>query len=309
MILCCGEALIDMIPGTDLEGRKAFVPCMGGASLNSAIALGRLGAQVGLVSGVSRDQFGEMLCDAMRENSVDTQFLVRSDRLTTLAMVFLKDGSATYQFYDDNSAGRMIQPADMPALPSNVTALMFGGISLAMDPAADAYAHLLETEGAGRVVMLDPNIRPGFIADEARYRARLDRMLAQSDIVKVSDEDLDWMIPGAQSHAEKLQILLTKGPSLVLMTLGAKGAEAYWKGDVVSVPAQPAKVVDTVGAGDTFNAGFLAKLQELGALTRDGFQNLDASQLQAALSLGTRAAAVTVARAGANPPWAAELDA
>ena len=144
MILCCGEALIDMIPDQAGAGGSAYRPHPGGAVFNTAIALGRLGAPVGLLSGVSTDPFGQQLHDSLARDGVSTELLIRSDRLTTLAMVHLIDGSATYSFYDENSAGRMISTADMPALPDQVSALFFGGISLAAEPGADTYAGLLE---------------------------------------------------------------------------------------------------------------------------------------------------------------------
>lgn len=307
MILCCGEALIDMIPEPTESGAMGFVPHTGGAVFNTAIGLGRLGADVGFCSGISTDTFGALLKSTLAENQVSSDLLVLSDRLTTLAIVHLKDGQATYSFYDDNSAGRMITPMDMPKLPSDVTALYFGGISLVAEPAADAYACVLASEGKGRVVMIDPNIRPGFITNEAAYRNRLSQMIAGSDIVKVSDEDLDWIVPCGDSHIEKARDLIAKGPHVVLVTQGADGAMAITQNDDCFVPSERATVVDTVGAGDTFNSGFLAQLQSTGSLVPEKLRGLAASDFQDALAFGAKVAAVTVSRAGANPPWAAEL--
>uniref|UniRef100_UPI002491FB9F PfkB family carbohydrate kinase n=1 Tax=Thalassorhabdomicrobium marinisediminis TaxID=2170577 RepID=UPI002491FB9F len=165
MILCCGEALIDMLPAATADGQTAFVPHPGGAVFNTAIALGRLGADASLLTGLSTDMFGVQLVAALKHSHVDTGLAVRSDRPTTLAFVQLMDGQARYNFYDENSAGRMLTGADMPAVPDQVSALFFGGISLACEPAADAYADLLARAAGPRAVMLDPNIRPGFIED------------------------------------------------------------------------------------------------------------------------------------------------
>lgn len=308
MILCCGEALIDMIPTPTMAGPDGFVPHPGGAIFNTAIALGRLGVQTGMLTGLSQDMFGQQLADGLKVSHVDISHVITSPRPTTLAFVRLVDGHATYEFYDENSAGRMLTPADMPALPGDVTTLYFGGISLACEPGADAYAALLERESGERAVMIDPNIRPGFIRDIARYRARLDRMIAQADIVKVSDEDLNWIIPAPLSLREKVETLLEKGPSLVILTRGGEGAAGFLaNGDDVQVPAQKTTITDTVGAGDTFNAGVLAALHKAGALNKDVLANLDDRVLTEALSLGVRAAAITVSRAGANPPWESEL--
>ena len=162
-------------------------------------------------------------------------------------------------------------------------------------------------ECATRVTMVDPNIRPGFIAGkEAEYRARIERMVARADIVKLSDEDLHWL-EGQGDLTALARGILAKGPKVVFITEGAKGARAVTATQDRFVAATPVTVVDTVGAGDTFNAGVLAALHQAGALTKAGVAALSDATLDAALSLGTRAAAVTVSRAGANPPWSHEL--
>lgn len=308
MILCCGEALIDMIPSPTADGSEAFVPHCGGAIYNTAVALGRLGAGAGLLTGLSSDMFGAQLTEGLKESRVETDWVIYSDRPTTLAFVRLVNGHATYSFFDENSAGRMLTPVDLPTLSSTVNALYFGGISLASEPGADAYAALLKREGGDRAVMIDPNIRPAFIRDEAGYRARLDRMFAMADIVKVSDEDLDWIVQGPLSQSEKTEALCAKGPGIVILTRGAEGAVAYMDdGTEVNVPIARVEVVDTVGAGDTFNAGVLAKLEELGQLSKPALRRLSPGMLTEVLAHGAKVAAVTVSRAGANPPWASEL--
>lgn len=304
MILSCGEALIDMLPRTSTEGEPSFAPYAGGAVFNTAIALGRLGAPAGFFSGLSSDLFGELLRDTLAASLVDASMAHVEGRPTTLAFVRLVDGHATYAFYDENTAGRMLTPADLPE--TSAEAYFFGGISLVGDPCGSAYEALMTREAPTKVTMIDPNIRPGFITDEPAYRARIGRMLALADIVKLSDEDLVWLM-GSGDIAALARQILAMGPKLVCITEGAKGATAYWAGDPVSVTAQKVKVVDTVGAGDTFNAGVLAALHRAGSLTKERIAALDAETIRAALDLGTRAAGVVVGRAGANPPWAKEL--
>ena len=308
MILCCGEALIDMVAAPSLDGPDGFVPHSGGAVFNTAIALGRLGARAGMLTGLSRDMFGDQLADALKASDVGTTHIIRSVRPSTLAFVKLEDGQASYSFFDENSAGRMIRPEDMPELPSDITALFFGGISLASDPSASAYAALLERQGGSRAVMIDPNIRPLFITDAEGYRRRMAAMISQADIVKVSDEDLDWLNTAPLTQAEKISAMLDTGPSVVIVTQGAAGAIATLAdGTSITVPAVKTNVVDTIGAGDTFNAGFLAKLSELDLLTPEALGTLDPDALRDAMTYGARVAAITVSRAGANPPWANEL--
>ncbi|MBO6867500.1 MAG: carbohydrate kinase [Thalassococcus sp.] len=300
MILCCGEALIDMLPRESTGGEPSFAPYAGGAVYNTAIALGRLGTKVGFFGGLSNDLFGEQLVSVLEDSHVDASFAARSDRPTTLAFVTLTDGHAKYAFYDENTAGRMLTEGDLPMLSDDVNAVFFGGISLVSEPAADTYAALCAREAGKRVIMIDPNIRPGFITDEPRYRARLDKMLAQADIIKVSDEDMEWIGVTAEQ-------LIDGGAVLVLVTRGSEGVDAVTAKGTFRVAAQKAEVVDTVGAGDTFNAGLLAGLDEAGLLTRDALEAADQDALTPALRLGTFAAAITVSRAGANPPWRSEL--
>ncbi len=306
MILNCGEALIDMLPRESAQGENAFAPYPGGAVFNTAVALGRLGAPSGFLSGLSSDLFGEMLQSALRASHVDASHAVISDRPTTLAFVKLTDGQASYAFYDENTAGRMLTPKDLPALPDDIAAMFFGGICLMVEPSGSAYEALMKREAKSRVTMLDPNIRPSFIVDAESYRARIGRMIALADIVKLSDEDLHWL-EGAGEIGALARGLLDKGPKVICITEGARGARGVTRDGEVFVAASRVEVADTVGAGDTFNAGVLAALHEAGALTKDAIAALDDRVLIEALAMGARAAAVTVSRAGANPPWASEL--
>ncbi|MBP6737538.1 MAG: carbohydrate kinase, partial [Rhodobacteraceae bacterium] len=289
------------------QGEAAFAPYAGGAVFNTAIALGRLGAPSGFFSGLSTDMLGEILADTLTASQVETQFCARSDRPTTVAFVKLVNGQATYAFYDEGTAGLMLSQDDLPTLPDAVDTLFFGGISLVNDPAASTYEALQARESAARVTMIDPNIRPGFIAGkEAPYRARIERMVARADIVKLSDEDLHWLM-GPGDLTTLARAILAKGPKVVFITEGAAGARAVTATQDRFVAAQKVTVADTVGAGDTFNAGALCALHQAGALTKDRLAAVTDAELDAALSLGTRAAAVTVSRPGANPPWANEL--
>lgn len=309
MIYCCGEALIDMIPRLIEPEVTAFVPHNGGAVYNTAVALGRLEVPTGMITGLSSDQFGRQLQDGLHASHVDTAMVQIRANPTTLAVVGLRDGQAVYSFYDENSAGRQFRFESAPDLPQPVECLFFGGISLCNPPAADSYLRLAEDRAGGAVVMLDPNIRPGFIEDEAGYRARLDRMISLATIVKVSDEDLDWLFGTAGTPEDKIAGILNRGPSVAILTRGSRGADAFLAGGrQVSVPAAQVCPVDTVGAGDTFNAGFLARAQQLGILTPDRLAGIDEADLRDCLKYAAAAAAVAVSRAGANPPWLHELD-
>ncbi|KQR77878.1 carbohydrate kinase family protein [Rhizobium sp. Leaf341] len=306
MIICCGEALIDMLPRESTLGEPAFAPYAGGAIFNTAIALGRLGIPTGFFTGLSTDMFGDILRETLKSSSVDFAPSATSDLHTTLAVVKLVNGSATYAFFDENSAGRMITEADLPALGDFCEALHFGAISLIPEPCGSTYEALMTREHRKRVISFDPNIRPGFIRDAEAHKARMLRMAAMSDIVKFSDEDLDWF--GEEGDHETLVgQWLARGPKLVVITKGAEGADAYTVRGKVSVPGEKVTVVDTVGAGDTFDAGILASLKMNNLLTKDAIATLSDDAIKAALTLGAKAASVTVSRAGANPPWAYEI--
>ena len=306
MIVCCGEALIDMLPRRSTDDEPAFAPYSGGAVFNTAVALGRLGVPVEFFSGLSSDLFGQQLRATLAESKVGSRYAHVSGRPTTLAFVHLIDGHASYVFYDEGTAGRMLSEHDLPALEGDVDAMLFGAISLIPEPSGSTYEALMLREASRRVTMLDPNIRPAFIPDREKHLARIQRMIAMADILKLSDEDLSWF--GASGAPEDaIARWLDIGPKLVVMTRGSKGAIGYTKNRKVAVAPTPVKVVDTVGAGDTFNAGILASLHEQAALSKSHIANLSEAEIRGALTLGAAAAAVTVSRAGANPPWRHEI--
>ncbi|MFQ6158686.1 carbohydrate kinase family protein [Sinorhizobium meliloti] len=306
MIVCCGEALIDMLPRETAAGESAFAPYAGGAIFNTAVALGRLGVPTGFFTGLSDDMFGDILRATLEAANVDFAPCATLPLHTTLAFVKLVDGHASYAFFDENTAGRMITTEHLPALGDFCEALHFGAISLIPEPCGSTYEALMAREHEKRVISFDPNIRPGFIKDRGAHVGRMKRMAAMSDIVKFSDEDLAWF--GMEgSHDALAAEWLKRGPKLVLITRGADGAVGYTDGHKVEVASERVEVVDTVGAGDTFDAGVLAALKFNGLLTKKKVASLTDEAIRQALTLGAKAAAVTVSRAGANPPWRHEL--
>lgn len=308
MIVCCGEALIDMLPRLSTEGEEGYVPYVGGAVFNTAIALGRLDVPTGFFTGISTDVFGEQLQEALAASHVDPRYIHLTDRPTTMAFVRLKNGHASYMFYDENTAGRMLTADDMPNLSSDVAALHFSCISLIPEPCGSTYEALMRREQAGRVIMFDPNIRKDFIPDREAHLARMMRMLEMADIVKLSDEDLAWFGETGEP-SEIARRWLQKGPSLVIITMGSKGIAGFTSDHSVLIEGERVTVQDTVGAGDTVNAGVLGYLYDYDLLTKDAVAKLSEDQVRAALTFANRAAAVTVSRAGANPPWRHEMTA
>ena len=306
MILCCGEALIDMLPVHTGKGESAFLPVVGGSVFNSAVSLGRLGIDTGFFSGLSQDFFGKMLCGTLSEANVDYSFAPLSDRPTTLAFVKMNGPHAQYAFFDENTAGRMLDNNDMPQLKQPIKALLFGCISLISEPCGSVYETLQKQASANKVICLDPNIRVDFIKDRQRHLGRLNRMIAHSDIVKLSNDDLRWFV-GDGDEQFLAQQWLKSGPKLVVVTKGPDGMVAYSNEYRVEIESDKIDVVDTVGAGDTVNAGILASLEDNGLLHKDAIARLSEAQIYDALNLAKRVASITVSRAGANPPWRNEL--
>ncbi len=300
MILCCGEAVIDMLPTKVSGDADGFYPVAGGAAVNSAIALARLGQTVGFFGGLSSDTFGHQLRNAMTSEGVDTSAAKISDAPSTLAFVHPTAEGQAFTFMDENSAARQVDVMSLPAL-EDVHTLIFGGISLITAPAAGAFEALLQAAGETRLTLLDPNIRPALIGDEAPYRERLRRMMAMADIIKLSDEDLAWL------GGFPPQSLLMGRAALVLHTHGAKGATVWSRHGALPVEAAQVDVIDTVGAGDTFNAGFLASLAQQGLLHPARIALANSAQIERAAVFASKVAALSVKKSGANPPYLKDI--
>lgn len=307
MILCCGEALIDMLPCIATDGAPAFRPIPGGAVFNTAIALGRLEVPTGFYGGLSTDMFGQRLLERLEDSGVDCRLCTPVQRKTTLAFVrFAANGSAEYEFLDENTAARMLGENGVPELSGTVRALFVGGIALAQEPAGATMECLVAAAG-DRPVMVDPNIRPAFIADAARFRNRLKRILARADIVKLSNEDLTWLM-GSGDLLASARALLGEATRVVIVTRGGEGVDLLTHGFSFHQAAPRVSIVDTVGAGDAFNAGFLARLWGLGRLaSRTALRGIGRDELHQAVAFGQRCAAFSVAGAGANPPTLRDL--
>jgi fructokinase len=306
MIVCCGEALIDMLPRKSAEGAAVYQPFNGGSIFNTAIALGRLGIKTGFFTGLSTDFFGDSLKAGLSESHVSLKYVKVWDRPSTLAFVKLDNGHARYSFFDDNSAGRMLTKKDLPKLAKDVEALHFGSISLIPEPGASTLEALMKRESKSRVICFDPNIRPTVIKNRKDYLKRVNRLIGMCDILKISDEDVKWMT-GSDDFAKFAKKGLKAGARVVVITRGGEGAQAFTRKVTVKIQSPRVAVVDTVGAGDTFTAGVLTSLSRAGRLSKAGMADLDETTLNNALNFAARAAAVTVSREGANPPWAHEL--
>ncbi len=289
-----------MMPAQLENGAKTFVPVTGGAAVNSAIALARLGISSGVFAALSSDQFGRFLRQALQAEGVADTLCPTLDAPSTLAFIAPKGETQSFDFFDENSAARLMTHIHMPPL-QGVTALVFGGISLIRKPAAGVFEAVMSSAPAHCITLLDPNIRPSFVSDESAYRERLRRMMAMADIIKLSDEDIEWF------QEDTAEALLCNRAAIVLHTHGAQGATMYSRHGKFHAHAPKTTVVDTVGAGDTFNAAFLAHLAKYDVLEPRKLALCSAPILQAALEFAVKAATISVARVGANPPNIKEL--
>ena len=308
MILHCGEALIDFIPVLDENGNSAYKPAPGGSPYNSSIAVARLGARALFLGRVSRDFFGDQLITNLEKNGVDTSHVVRTDQPSTLAFVKkTQTGEARYAFFVADAADRGLLPEDIPKpLPEGVKGIVFGSISLIPDPVSSTVLELVEREAENRVISFDPNIRTILIENEEEYRNRVDRAVAASTIVKIRDEDLEWVAPGVEIR-EAARSLLGGRTKLVVVTLGAEGAIAATAKGLFSVSGVDTDVSDTVGAGDSFHAALLAWLSRKKKLSLQGVATLDKEAVEEMLQFSARVAAKTCSRPGADPPYLREL--
>jgi len=343
MIVVCGEALIDRLPppppsrgifpspargggsGWGLDVGGADSP--GGGPFNTARALARLGIPTQFLGRLSTDAFGQQIRDLLAADGVDPSLTSFGPEPTTLGIADVdRDGHAAYRFVIDGTSAPNLTPEMLPAsLDPRVRALHVGTLGLVLEPIATTIAALVEREHSERLVMVDPNIRPfalpprgGGSGWEVSYRARLDRIIAQSTIVKASDADIAWLFPrlalrprrGGSGWGVELEsaarALLARGPRLVVVTMGAEGAVGVSANAEVQVPAPVVQVVDTIGAGDAFGAALLAWLHDHGRLSRE--LRLERDELRAGLDFACLVASVTCTRAGADPPWRSELD-
>ncbi|MDP2493754.1 carbohydrate kinase [Shimia thalassica] len=297
MILCCGEAVIDLLPKADGTTRAVS----GGAAVNTAIALSRLGQSAALFAGLSNDTHGRHIQNTLETEGVDFNRSPVMDAPCPQAIVDLVDGSPQFTFRDQDSAGRALSFLHMPEIEA-AQALVFGGLSLIHRPAAGVFEALMQMAGDSRLILLDVNIRPALIEDqEEDYRKRLDRMMLMADLLKFSDEDLAWLRPDPPEQ------LLQGRASVVIHTHGAKGVTLYSRHGAQHFPAAPVPVKDTVGAGDIFNAGFLASLNTQGCMTPALMAKSEAAALNRAVAYGIRSATFSVTRHGSDGPTKEEL--
>jgi len=305
MIGVVGEALIDLeVAQTDARHPVAHP---GGSPMNVAVTLGRLGSDTAFLGRLSSDAFGALLRTHLAESRVNLRWIVDAGEPTSLAIVSVgPGGSASYAFHVAGTADWQWRTAELPKEPG-LEAIHAGSLALALYPGGPEVERWLSAQSTSTTISLDPNVRPALLGDRTAYRERLERWLAFAAIVKVSDEDLEWIWPGIDPAALAKQ-WIAQGRKLVVVTRGGKGSLAWAGGEAFAVPAAEADMVDTVGAGDSFSGALLDWLSRHERLRPADLARLRAGEAREAVAFASRVAAITCSRAGANPPWRHELD-
>jgi fructokinase len=314
MFVVAGEALMDVFTGAATPTGIAMDARIGGSPLNVAMGLARLGQPVAFLGGLSSGALGQRLEEALRSEGVSLQCVHRSAAPTTLGLVGLDaHGVADYAFYGEGAADRTLPLAALEHLPPAASAIHVGSYTMVVGETARTQRALVEQSRGRRLVSYDPNLRLNVEPDIEVWRDTLAWMLPRTDVLKLSDEDLGLLHPGADRDALAGR-WLAEGAGLVALTRGGAGAIA-WRlrpgsaTEMERFEVEPVKVavVDTVGAGDTFQAALLARLAELEAATPAGVRALASEKVRDVLGFATRAAAITCSRRGADLPRRGEL--
>jgi fructokinase len=307
MFVVCGEALMDVFAAGDTPAGMAMDARIGGSPFNVAVGLARLAQPVSFFGALSSGFLGQRLLRALRDEGVGTACTPVLDAPTTLSLVGLDArGVPSYAFYGEGCADRLLPFAALEQLPVEARALHFGSYTMVVEPTATTQRTLVERERGRCVIAYDPNVRLNVEPDLQRWRDTLAWMLPRTDVLKVSDEDLGLLFPGAEA-ATLAQDWLSQGVALVVVTRGGEGAEAWADGLHVRLAPQAVTVVDTVGAGDTFQAALLTWIAEHGRLAPKAVRWWNEADLADALNFAGRAAAITCSRRGADLPRRAEL--
>jgi len=314
MIICIGEAVIDMFHKQDSAYGEVFYPLPGGCCYNMSIAIARLGVQAAFLGRISTNFFGNIQVRRLQENNVQTNLLLRRDENPILAFIKTEKGrQPQYAFYDERTVDRLLSQNELPDIPADTSCIVFGSISMAMEPIASTIENLIIEYSEHKVIAFDPNIRPFMIKDREAYMKRFTQWAGLCTIAKISGEDFEYIFPDTEPQ-NALQKMIDLGTRLAIVTLGADGSAALLRrenGSVIKVNVPGIhieKIADTVGAGDTFLGAFLARLELRGKMSNNAIANLHEDDLHDALTFANKAAAIVCTRNGAEPPTLNEME-
>jgi fructokinase len=294
----CGEVLIDLIP----DGTEPTA-VVGGGPANTAKALARVGVDTQFIDGISTDNYGLMVKEELLNSGIKLDYVKYSDKPTCLAIVSLNEkGSASYEFVIEGTATFDFSQRWLPNPAELKPSLLYTGtLATIIEPGASELFTWAQSVAKVAPIIFDPNIRAAVVSDRKIYLSQVERWVAISSAVKVSKDDLTWLYPSLEID-QIVDHWLTMGVLLVVVTFGDQGLAAYRLGEKIKVDAIKVKVVDTVGAGDTVGAILVE------AIVNDGLDSLIGDRLEVMLKRAAKAAAITVSRAGANPPTGEEIE-
>jgi len=318
MIVCIGEAVIDMfqkkIPGMG----NVFIPLPGGCTYNTSIAIGALGVPAAFIGRLSRNFFGDIQVKRLKDYNVRNDLLIRCAENPILAFIKTEEGGQPqYAFYDEGTADKLLSTDELPQFPGEASCIVFGSISMNMEPIATTVETLILNEASKntnerKVTAFDPNIRPFMIKDKNEYIKRFSKWAGACTIAKISSEDFEYIFPDTEPEAA-LKKTIDLGTRLAIVTLGPGGAIALLKRDDGSLTKvritgiHIPQIADTVGAGDTFLGAFLARLHYMNKMTHNVIIDLSETDLRDALSFANKAASIVCTRYGTNPPSMEEI--
>lgn len=307
MFVVCGEALFDVFAAGETTTGMTLDARIGGSPFNVALGLRRLGQPVQFLGGVSQGFMGERLMKALAAEGIGTDCVQLLDAPTTLSLIGLSaQGVPAYSFYGEGCADRLLSLDVLATVPAETRAIHVGSYAMVVEPVASTQRALIEQWHERCVIAYDPNVRLNVEPDLQRWRDTLDWMASRTHLLKVSDEDLGLLYPG-QSQASLALRWRSVGVSMVVITRGGDGAQAWTPAGELSVAPVLVDVVDTVGAGDTFQAGLLCALAERERLSPAALPTLSLGDWSAVLDFAASAAAITCSRRGADLPRRSEL--
>jgi fructokinase len=304
-----GEALMDVVDSGD---GATFTAHVGGSPLNVATGLARLDQPTAFLGRFSRDGFGRILRSYAERSGVNVAAAPDADEPSTIAVVHLDaQGIASYDFTVDGTADWGWTPAELAELPVSARMVHLGSLTSWLPPGDAVVGAFIDglRERGDVLISYDPNVRPGLLKEPGRARPLIEPRVAAAHVVKASSEDIAWLYPGAE-HARIAEDWLALGARLVLITRGGDGTTAYRSGsEPISRPAMTVELIDTVGAGDAFTSGLLDGLLRAGVGLPEDLEALGAGVIGGLLERAAVVAGLTCARAGANPPTRAEVEA
>ncbi len=310
MIIVGGENLVDLIEQREKDSDPIFQAQLGGSPYNCALAIGRQGVKVAYLTPISNDKFGDLLADNLTDSNV-TLLAKRSNKPTSLALATLEKGNAKYQFYRENTADRMISLAALNKItPKDAKAFFVGSLALTQQKDGDIWAeYLFQMQQKGLFIALDPNIRANFIKDKKSYLLRLNKILDNCDLLKLSDEDLHYLVPKMTLINAAKSLLAGSSARLIIVTIGKDGAFAINRfGQIVDVKASKTnRFIDSIGAGDTFMASTIAYLCKNNLLSAKSLNEMSVKNIENMLKYASKAATLNCEKLGCNPPFLKEI--